>query len=1522
LSCNNTNITIPYIDLVNDILESAISPPAVPVTLIDTTGTIEERRAIPQQISQEAYALTANAVFPLVLPFDLAFARTTAYINALGTTRASILSLFASNPPTATQGAAIAGASLGINPEMQAIINGTDTHNPWDYWGLAVDQATVIDPKTRTTITLNPAGWVTALSKVPVLLNRAAITLQELYQLLEVVWVTESGVALEVGTTQNASLQILNPDTDLMVFTGLTADVLTRANSFLRLWAASGLQMWELDWAIKGFGNSLAGDFLVYLTGAMAVRQQLKLPFQEVLGFWQPLETRDVVSYLGDEDTVVPSTYSEVFLNPAVLVTWSSVFVPLSTSTMTAASSGPSIVTSLPHGYLTGMQVSISGTLAGTAVSGIYTITVTGSESFTLGGFARTGAWAAGGTATGMPSGNPIFGGASDPPTAEQLAISAALGLSAADISAVITFSGAANTLSLGTLGQLLNYQRLASSLSLDIPHLILWITLTSGKPFGWEPKDTQEFLRRLAVLQGTGLAAEDLNYLLLNQSPGQSSLALTVSQAAAILQTVRDAVAKLPGATAIPITGASNTSPITVTTASPNALVNGAQVGISGVEGNTAANGTFIITAVSPTSFTLNGSTGNGTWTSGGTVAFQAIPADPSMVQTIVINALTAATGTTATVITPVLLNTGVLPLAATTIDLLIAQVTAVDPTQFATLIGAVTAVAKAASLFNALKMTEAEFAFAMSNAVTFNWLDPSLRSSSPVTDPYSPFEALLRAIHLNRRQSTVGSALFDVLGRWLALGGLPTNLTTAVSALVPALNTNLEDLQSIVSALGATPAKLPAQAGSLTDMAMLTSIANALDTAVRYRIGGATLADLAAITPVTDTASKAMTTLQAQYPQGSWFAAIQPVEDVLRQNRRDALVAYMIGAGPAVPIPAMLTTDDIYDYYLIDPEMSPCGQTTRLLQPSLAIQQFVQQCFLNLTFPGGTVDMTSPLWDEWSWRQQYRLWQANREVFLYPENYVLPETRMDASSLFEDLENQLRQTNADADAAESAMENYIKGLVSVGRLHVAAVYNETKKDQSTVLHVFARTHEAPWNWYYRTRTSLSPDTGSWSAWESLNLDIGAQHLIPCVWDGRMYLIWAVFRQSPQIATAQPIPVVSPGTNTYPPQPAPEKFWTIQFSMSELSVGKWQAKRTIENKVFVGELSDPLTFTFRAFQDGLRQLNILVYSSILSPAGYAGSGVIAQVVLPYPDSPASVSEVENIPPNFTLVDTNQEPSFDLISRLTDPGITIATPTRYTFSGQDLTYQYGDDAFTTPENLNVLCTFGASGGSITVGSIELLGTVTQPRIVYPLQEAYFDSLDPFFVDDPGRTYLVQPQYYVSANGYQEIPNHAGATQWYTRYAFHTFYCPFARTLLRELESYGIPGLMARSLQLDPQGVRGWGSALDFNFAKQYNPGPQVKARYPGDPPLFWNQDQGESALDFAVGSAGAYSIYNWEIFYHVPMFVASLLLQNQQYQDALTWLEYIFNPTDNSGTAAPQRFGRWRPSTVWRQATG
>jgi hypothetical protein len=66
-------------------------------------------------------------------------------------------------------------------------------------------------------------------------------------------------------------------------------------------------------------------------------------------------------------------------------------------------------------------------------------------------------------------------------------------------------------------------------------------------------------------------------------------------------------------------ITAASNATPIVVTSAA-HGLSTGTRVTIAGVTGNTAANGTWTITVLDANTFSLNGSTGNGAYVSGGT--------------------------------------------------------------------------------------------------------------------------------------------------------------------------------------------------------------------------------------------------------------------------------------------------------------------------------------------------------------------------------------------------------------------------------------------------------------------------------------------------------------------------------------------------------------------------------------------------------------------------------------------------------------------------------------------------------------------------------------------------------------------------------------------------------------------------------------------------------------------------------------------------------------------------------------
>ena len=49
-------------------------------------------------------------------------------------------------------------------------------------------------------------------------------------------------------------------------------------------------------------------------------------------------------------------------------------------------------------------------------------------------------------------------------------------------------------------------------------------------------------------------------------------------------------------------------------------------------------------------------------------------------------------------------------------------------------------------------------------------------------------------------------------------------------------------------------------------------------------------------------------------------------------------------------------------------------------------------------------------------------------------------------------------------------------------------------------------------------------------------------------------------------------------------------------------------------------------------------------------------------------------------------------------------------------------------------------------------------------------------------------------------------------------------------------------------------------------------------------PLTTSQDR--QFIDFST--SGAFSVYNWELFYHIPLYIAQMLSQNQQFEDAQT----------------------------------
>ena len=122
--------------------------------------------------------------------------------------------------------------------------------------------------------------------------------------------------------------------------------------------------------------------------------------------------------------------------------------------------------------------------------------------------------------------------------------------------------------------------------------------------------------------------------------------------------------------------------------------------------------------------------------------------------------------------------------------------------------------------------------------------------------------------------------------------------------------------------------------------------------------------------------------------------------------------------------------------------------------------------------------------------------------------------------------------------------------------------------------------------------------------------------------------------------------------------------------------------------------------------------------------------------------------------------------------------------------------------------------------------------------------------------------------------------------------FNAFYHPHVCTFFEEINGAGVGGLMQRSVQ-----------SLSSEFFKStYDPDLTTVASYP------------LKDVDFA--DAGAFSPYNWELFFHAPLLIAARLSQNQRFEEAQRWFHYIFNPTlrvDPSDVIGPERYWVFYP---------
>jgi hypothetical protein len=245
---------------------------------------------------------------------------------------------------------------------------------------------------------------------------------------------------------------------------------------------------------------------------------------------------------------------------------------------------------------------------------------------------------------------------------------------------------------------------------------------------------------------------------------------------------------------------------------------------------------------------------------------------------------------------------------------------------------------------------------------------------------------------------------------------------------------------------------------------------------------------------------------TVKAKYPIEQWRQVAQPIFDTLRQQRRDALVAQVL------QVTGYERMEQLFEHFLVDPGTEPVVHTSRLRLAISSVQTFIQRCLLNLELD---VAPSSIHADRWEWMKRYRVWEANRKIFLWPENWLEPEFRDDKTHLFAEMESSLLESDLGSEAVEAALHQYLAGLEEIARLDIRAIFKEERMS-GDALHVVARTTNAPHKYFYRTWSHRS-----WTPWAPVTADIESDHVALVVWRDRVHLFWVQFIPQAEASTS-----------------------------------------------------------------------------------------------------------------------------------------------------------------------------------------------------------------------------------------------------------------------------------------------------------------------------------------------------------------------------------------------------------------
>ncbi len=392
------------------------------------------------------------------------------------------------------------------------------------------------------------------------------------------------------------------------------------------------------------------------------------------------------------------------------------------------------------------------------------------------------------------------------------------------------------------------------------------------------------------------------------------------------------------------------------------------------------------------------------------------------------------------------------------------------------------------------------------------------------------TPVAMSLEEIHAVYRFSTLVTALADnkdgLAGYLLAVGTVATPV--AADRLLCAV-TGWDVLQCTL-----VRTELFGEQAFLDSVSRIDAVRAIFALAARFGIGVYLLRDIASTAELAATpqnyakfdkvAGRLLQALRATTPPAMWPTVFQQFNAPLLEDQRSALVpvaVWQLGQ----TYTDITTPRALSEFLLTDVETSSCAQLSVIKEALNAAQLYLQRCRLNLERNVSiSADDLPNVW--WEWLLNYRIWQANREIFLYPENYLDPSLRRSKTQLFQTLESDLLQGDVTTERVEAEFRKYLDGLAELAKLKIVnschAVVHDPDKGKVDTLFLIARTNTQPYKFYYIQRQQVGDCPGHsgqvWTEWLPIGITINSDTVTSVYAFNKLLIFWVESTKKQQL--------------------------------------------------------------------------------------------------------------------------------------------------------------------------------------------------------------------------------------------------------------------------------------------------------------------------------------------------------------------------------------------------------------------